>query len=68
MEREHEYFQVFPLVVPADKTTTITIRGLYEHSRFEHDAEYEVTYYPKEYWTDDYKQKKLVVKAKEIAW
>jgi hypothetical protein len=65
MEREHEYFQVFPLVVPADKTTTITIRGLYEHSRFEHDAEYEVTYYPKEYWTDDNKQTKLVVKTKE---
>lgn len=63
MDPEHEYFQVFPLVVPADQRTTITIRALYAHSRFDDDAEYEVTYYPKEYWPSDFQRKRFLVKA-----
>ncbi|NMB10874.1 MAG: hypothetical protein GX977_01165 [Firmicutes bacterium] len=57
MGYRQECFQVFPLVVPADQTTTITIRALYDHCRLEKNTEYEVAYYPKEYWTEECKRK-----------
>jgi hypothetical protein len=63
MAREQEYFRVFPLVVPADKRTKITIRALYDHCRFEDGVEYEISYYPKEYWTDEHKQKRFLITA-----
>ncbi|NMB45516.1 MAG: hypothetical protein GX998_03800 [Firmicutes bacterium] len=63
MDREHEYYQVFPLVVPADQMTTITIRSPYDHCRFEDAKEYEVAYYPKEYWPNEHPKKEFAVRA-----
>ncbi|NLJ86724.1 MAG: hypothetical protein GX322_09830 [Firmicutes bacterium] len=63
MKLEREYFEIFPLIVPADTETTITIRGLFDHCRFRDGAEYEVTYYPKEYWDDHSRRKTFTVRA-----
>lgn len=67
MQLEHEYFQVTPLIVPADTKTTIKIQGLYDHSRFEDGVEYEVTYYPKEFWSDGYRKKEFSVTGQDGA-
>lgn len=46
VKTENRYFDVFPKVVPADRTTTIKIRPLFNHCRFREDAVYEVCYFP----------------------
>lgn len=48
MNKILEFYDIYPKVVPANKTVTIYIRPLYEHVRFEDNAEYEVLYYPME--------------------
>ena len=46
MRPEHHYFDVSPVVVPADTLATIVIRPLHGHVALRDDATYEVTYYP----------------------
>ncbi len=48
MNKILEFYDIYPKVVPADKTVTIHVRPLYEHVQFEEGAEYEVLYYPME--------------------
>ncbi len=46
MRPEHRTFSVYPVVVRGDAETEITVRPLYDHVALRDDAEYEVTYYP----------------------
>ncbi|QOR36610.1 hypothetical protein IMX26_07325 [Clostridium sp. 'deep sea'] len=48
MQKALEFYDIYPKLVPADKTVTIHIRPLFEHVQFEEGAEYEVLYYPME--------------------
>ena len=45
---EHCYFDISPRIVPADRVTTVEIRPLYDHCRFDAAVECEVRYYPAE--------------------
>ncbi|MGI6083787.1 MAG: PHP domain-containing protein [Limnochordia bacterium] len=42
------FYDVFPKIVPVNRPVEINIRGLFEHSRFDQDAEYEVSLFPAE--------------------
>lgn len=46
MRPEHHYFDVSPVVVPADTLATIVIRPLHGHVALRDDAACEVAYYP----------------------
>ena len=48
MDKKLQYYDIYPKVVPADKTVEIKIRPLYEHVKFNEEEEYEVLYYPLE--------------------
>jgi len=48
MTRENRCFDVRPKIVPADRKSTVAIRSLFDHSRLDDAAEYDVTYYPVE--------------------
>ncbi len=48
MDKKLQYYDIYPKVVPADKTVEIKIRPLYEHVKFNEGEEYEVLYYPLE--------------------
>ena len=51
MKRENIYFKVLPKIVKADKQTTIEIRPLYDHCKFDMDKQYEITYFPMDSFT-----------------
>ncbi|NLN19227.1 MAG: hypothetical protein GX162_08145 [Firmicutes bacterium] len=42
------FYDVFPKIVPVNRPVDITVRGLYEHSRFDPEAQYEVSLFPAE--------------------
>jgi hypothetical protein len=46
MKAENLAFDVTPKVVPANETSVITIRPLFDHSRFNDNLQYRVSYYP----------------------
>lgn len=48
MKRENLYFELTPRIVRADRKATVRIRPLFDHCRFEPDAEYAVSYFPAE--------------------
>lgn len=48
MNIQDKYFDVYPKIVPSDKSTVITIRDKYNQSFIKDDTEYEVRYYPLE--------------------
>jgi len=48
LDKKLQYYDVYPKVVPSDKTVKINIRPLYEHVKFNEGEEYEVLYYPLE--------------------
>jgi hypothetical protein len=43
---EHCTWDITPRIVPADRETTVEIRPLFDHGRFDDGVEYEVRYYP----------------------
>jgi hypothetical protein len=45
---ENRYFDVRPKIVPADRTTTIEIRPLFDHCRLDDGGVYELRYFPAE--------------------
>ncbi len=48
MKPEIIYFSVTPRVVPANATSEIVIRPLFDHSAFRDDLDYELAYFPSE--------------------
>jgi hypothetical protein len=52
VNQENRYFRVTPKVVLADTTAVIKIEAL--HVRFREDAEYELSYYPLERFSQIY--------------
>jgi len=48
MKVENRFFEMIPKVVPTGQVTEITLRPLFEHCRFNPDAEYEITHFPME--------------------
>jgi hypothetical protein len=45
---ENVYYELTPRIVPAGRDSVVTVRPLYDHCRFDEDAEYVVTHVPAE--------------------
>ena len=66
MKTENRYFDVFPKIVPADSTTTITIKDRHCQSFIKDGIEYEMRYYPLERFSpvSEYKYQEVkIIKA-----
>lgn len=48
MKPECRFYEISPKIVPADRETTVEIRPLFDHLRFQEDAEYGLTFCPTE--------------------
>jgi hypothetical protein len=48
MRRENTGYDVFPKIVPTERESTISIRPLFGHSRFDESSDYRVTIFPAE--------------------
>ncbi|MCJ7736346.1 MAG: hypothetical protein MUQ10_03395, partial [Anaerolineae bacterium] len=48
LRRDNRYFDVSPRIVAAGGKTTVTIRPLFEHVRFDSDTQYQVHFVPME--------------------